>query len=149
MLQHFSSCNNISLIFQSFVILGQIYTNIKDTHITYIWKLLKIEDAEKGQSAFYRVTRCVSNKLALWWCSVLCSTLWDPMNYSLPGSMSIEFSRQEYWRGYRFLLWGIFWPRQHTHISWVSCIGRQILYNWAIWEAPCWSFPNSIVVSAE
>ena len=86
MLQHFSSCNNISLIFRSFVILGQIYTNIKDTHITYIWKLLKIEDTEKGQSAFYRVTRCVSNKLALWWCSVLCPTLWDPMDYSLPGS---------------------------------------------------------------
>ena len=64
-LQYFSSYSNISLIFRGFVIWGQIYTNIKDTHITYVWKLLKIEDIEKGKSAFYRVIRCVSNKLAL------------------------------------------------------------------------------------
>ena len=34
---------------------------------------------------------------------------------------------------------GSFWPRDRTHISWVSCISRQILYHWASWEAvsPC------------
>ena len=26
-------------------------------------------------------------------------------------------------------------PRDWTHISWVSCIGRMILYHWAAWEA--------------
>ena len=26
-------------------------------------------------------------------------------------------------------------PRDWTHISWVSCIGRMILYHWATWEA--------------
>ena len=28
----------------------------------------------------------------------------DPMNYSLQASLSIEFSRLEYWSGYNFLL---------------------------------------------
>ena len=26
------------------------------------------------------------------------------------------------------------WPRDQTHISGVSCIGRQVLYHWATWE---------------
>ena len=29
-----------------------------------------------------------------------------------------------------------FLPRDLTHASWVSCIGRWILYHWATWEAP-------------
>ena len=38
--------------------------------------------------------------------------------------------------GYHFLLQGGFsWPRDQTHISCISCIGRQILYHWATWEA--------------
>ena len=53
----------------------------------------------------------------------------DPMCCSLPGSsvhgipkarilerVAISFSR------------GSSWPRDWTHISWVSCIGRQVLY---------------------
>ena len=33
-----------------------------------------------------------------------------------------------------FLLQGIFWPRDWTHVSFVSCTGRWILYQCAIWE---------------
>ena len=29
------------------------------------------------------------------------------------------------------------WPRDWTHISWISCIGRQILYHCATWEGLC------------
>ena len=72
-------------------------------------------------------------------CSItwLCLTLCDPMDCSLPGSsvhgiilarileqVSISFSR------------GSFWPRDWSYISCVSCIGRRILYHWAISEAP-------------
>ena len=31
---------------------------------------------------------------------------------------------------------GSSWPRGQTHISCVSCIGRQILSHWTTWEAP-------------
>ena len=64
--------------------------------------------------------------------SQVCLTLWDPMDYSLPGSsvqgilqarilewVAIPFSRESSW------------PRDRTC---VSCIGRWILYNWASWE---------------
>ena len=27
------------------------------------------------------------------------------------------------------------WPRDQTRISCVSCVGRQVLYHWATWEA--------------
>ena len=35
---------------------------------------------------------------------------------------------------------GSSWPRNQTHISYVSCIGRQVLYHWVTWAAqtdPC------------
>ena len=49
-------------------------------------------------------------------------------------SLSMEFSRQEgaaisYSRESSQ-------PKDRTHVSWVSCIGRWILYYWVTWEAP-------------
>ena len=44
----------------------------------------------------------------------------------------------------QFLLWGSSQPRDQTCVSSVSCIGRQILYHWATWEAQdfaSWYFP--------
>ena len=37
--------------------------------------------------------------------------------------------------GCHFLLRWIFQPRDQTHISCISCIGRQIFYDCTIWEA--------------
>ena len=47
--------------------------------------------------------------------------------------LSMEFSRQEYLNGLPFPTPGDL-PR--TCVLCVSCIGRQILYHWATWEAP-------------
>ena len=59
---------------------------------------------------------------------------WDPMVCSLPGSSVHGISQA------RILEWvampssrGSSQPRDQTH---VSCIGRQILYHCATWEAP-------------
>ena len=56
----------------------------------------------------------------------------DPMDYSLPGSSVFGISRA------RILMWVAIslsevssQPRDQT---WVSCIGRQILYCWATWK---------------
>ena len=38
----------------------------------------------------------------------LCPTLFDPMDHSPPGSLSMGFSRQEYWSGLPFLSQGDF-----------------------------------------
>ena len=66
----------------------------------------------------------------------VCWTLRDPMDCSpadfsasgilqarIPEWVAIPFSR------------GSSRPRDWTHVSWVSCIGRQILYHWITWEA--------------
>ena len=73
-----------------------------------------------------------------WWKKVevkvlvaqLCPSLCDPMDCSLPGS-SVHWILQA-----RILEWvampssrGSSWPRNQTHVSCISYIGRQILYH--------------------
>ena len=49
--------------------------------------------------------------------------------------LSMEFSRQEFWSGLPFPTpQRSSWPRDQTCVSWVTCIGRQILYHWTNWE---------------
>ena len=64
----------------------------------------------------------------------------DPMDCSPPGS-SVHGILQA-----RILEWvampsskGSSWPRNRSHISYLSCIGRWVLYHWATWESLiCW-----------
>ena len=65
-----------------------------------------------------------------------CPTLWDPVDYSPPGS-SVHGILQA-----RILEWGAIpssrgssRPRDRTRVSCGSCIGRRILHHWATWEA--------------
>ena len=66
----------------------------------------------------------------------LCPTLCNPMGCNLPGS-SVQGVLQA-----RILEW-VAMPssressqhRDQTCLSCISCIGRQILYHWATWEA--------------
>ena len=37
------------------------------------------------------------------------------------------------------------WPRNRTYVSYVSCIGRQILYHWITWEAP--QFDSTLILN--
>ena len=71
-------------------------------------------------------------------CSViqLCLTLCDPVHHSPPISSvyGIFQARILEWVAISFSR-GSFQPRDWTHISWVSSIGRQILYHCATWEA--------------
>ena len=66
-------------------------------------------------------------------CPILC----DPMDCSPPGSTVHGIFQ------IRIMEWVAIsssrassWTRDSTHISYVSCIGRWILYHWATWEAP-------------
>ena len=52
--------------------------------------------------------------------------------------LSTGFSRQQHWSELPFPPpVESFQPRDGTHIS---CIGRQILYQCATWEAPCFKY---------
>ena len=71
-------------------------------------------------------------------CSVIqfCLTLCHPMDCGPPGSSVheilpariLEWVATSYFRGSSG-------PKDRTHVSWVSCIDRQILYHWATWKA--------------
>jgi len=77
--------------------------------------------------------------------SLSCVHVWLPAslwNIACQAPLSMEFPRQEYW----ILEWfamsfsrGSSWRRDPTGVSWVSCIGRQILYHWATREFPLYS----------
>ena len=67
----------------------------------------------------------------------LCLTLCDPMDYSPPGS-SVHGILQA-----RIVEWvalpssrGSSQDRGRTHISYVSCIDRRVLYNWCYLGSP-------------
>ena len=59
-----------------------------------------------------------------------CPTLWDPLDCSPPGSSvrgilqarTLEYVAVPSSRGSS-------WPRDQTHVSYVSCIGRCVIYN--------------------
>ena len=76
------------------------------------------------------------------YCMCIISCVWlfcDFMDYSLPGSSICAIFQA------RILEWviisfcrGSSWPRDW---AWISCIGRQILYYCATWEAPKETYP--------
>ena len=67
-------------------------------------------------------------------CVQSCLTLCNPIDCSLPGSFvhGILQARTAEWVAISSSR-GSFWHRDGICIS---CIGRQILYHWANWEAP-------------
>ena len=56
----------------------------------------------------------------------LCMTLWTVACQAPP----LDFPGESTGVGCRSLLQGIFWPRDWTCISYVSCVVRQILYHY-------------------
>ena len=65
-------------------------------------------------------------------CSVaqLCPALWTPWTLACQTSLSMEFSRQEYWSGLPFPIPGdLPNPGIEPAGLCISCIGRQILYH--------------------
>ena len=69
---------------------------------------------------------------AVWSVAQLCLTLCNPIDWSLPGSSVhgvfparvLERVAISYFSKYS-------WPRDGTHVSWVSCTSWQIIYHWA------------------
>ena len=82
----------------------------------------------------WRPRTCQKPCACMFSCSVIFDSF-DHMNYS-PQSSAVHGILQE-----RILEWvaiyfsrGSSQPRDQTQVSWVSYIGRQILYHWATWK---------------
>ena len=85
---------------------------------------------------------CVCARVCL--VTQVCLILCNPMAYSLPGSSVHVISRE------RILGWvvssffrGSSQPRAWTHVSCVSCTGRQILYHGSTWTYIQWKTTQS------
>ena len=57
----------------------------------------------------------------------LCVVLWT---LACQTPLSMGFYRQEYWSGLPSSSRGPSQPRDWTRLSYVSCIGKQVLYDW-------------------
>ena len=71
-----------------------------------------------------------------WWCCLVaksCPTLCDPMDYSPPAPLSVEFSRQDYWSGLPFPSPGDLPDPGIKPMS--TALAGHILYHWAAREA--------------
>ena len=78
-----------------------------------------------------------------------CPSLCDPIDHSPPGSSvhGILQSRILECVGILFSR-GSSWPRDWTHISYVSRTGRQVLYHWYHWGSGGWGkFLNATLAS--
>ena len=75
-----------------------------------------------GFALHWQVTTCFFESLSHIW---LCS----PPASSVRGTIQART-----WVGCHFFLQGIFPTQRLNRVSYVSCIGRQVLYHWATWE---------------
>ena len=74
----------------------------------------------------------------------------DPMGCSLPGSLSLGFSRQEYWSGLTCPPpGGSSLPGNQTHISYVSCTDTRVLYHQCHLASTPWMKGNPQIKSKE
>ena len=86
-----------------------------------------------SQMLWHYCTECMHAQTLSWvWFFV------TAMDCSLPGSSVhvILQARILEWIAISSSRWSS-QSRDQTHVSWVSCIGRWILYHWATWEAHC------------
>ena len=105
-----------------------------DLFIPVIWNSKFLESENKWRSLWIDIELCVcAHSLQS------CPTLWDLVYRSPPG-FSVHGISQA-----RILEWvpisfsrGPSWPRDQNSVSYVSCIGRQVLYPWVTRE-PLWS----------
>ena len=66
-----------------------------------------------------------------------CLTLRSPVDWSPPGSSVHEISQARILEGAAISYSrGSSWPSDWTRVSWLSCIGRQILYHGSTLEVP-------------
>ena len=116
----------------------------------FCWQMTKVGEKKK-ESSHKEETKIIQGVGSLFFCqfyvrhqdACCCYSVanfvllfCDPMDCSPPGSCLHGISQA------RLLVWvAVYfsrvssWPRDQTHVSCVSCIGRQVIYNWDTWEA--------------
>ena len=72
-----------------------------------------------------------------------------PRTAAHQATLSMEFSRQEYWSRLPFPSPAdSSWLRDQTHVSCISCTDKWIPYHWATWEAQNHCTPIKILLKS-
>ena len=109
------------------------------THLKW-WTMLA--DIGKSHPSFQNFLTIRIIYISICVCSVLSRIqLWQPMHCSLPGSSvhGISQARTLEWVAISYSRESS-WPRDRTPISYVCCIGRQILYPCTTKESPVYKY---------
>ena len=78
---------------------------------------------------------------------LLCLTLWEAMDCSLPGSSAHSIIQARILKWVAMLSSRSSHSRDETHVSCVSCIDKQILHHWATGKAPYWTWSEVKLLS--
>ena len=119
--------------------LSRVPSAIQKVLISYLFykqQCIYVNPNQKVKHKYHIFTYlCESRKIVC--ANSMCLTLCDPMDCSPPGfsvhgilqARALELVAISFFRG-------SFRHSNQTHVSCMSCIGRQILYHRATWEAP-------------
>ena len=110
------------------------------SHVS-IWSMYCCASTKGWES---RVSYSTTLLIFFWFCMCACSLTHVWLCATPPGS-SVHGIFQA-----RILEWvatsssrGSSWPRDRSHVSGISCTGRQILYHWVTWETHYfWAWPS-------
>ena len=136
----FSFLSGYLQVMKKYSVLCCSYVICPVTSIWWIFCVSLVVPSCPHPSTFQSVLHLLS--YFLWIVLLLClvtqssSTLWDPVDRNPPGSSvhGIFWARILEWVTI-FYSRGSSWPRDWTHVSCVSCNGKQILYHCTTWEA--------------
>ena len=96
-----------------------------------IWQILVRKwDSEKGNRCSPYWYTLVYTLVCMLSSSVVTGSFVTPWTIALQASLPMVFSIQVYWSGLLFPPPGIPLTQEWTHVSYISCIGRWILYHW-------------------
>ena len=107
-------------------------TSLHSQRWSFRWTWLHVASHHLGKDEEDRQRDGLCHQMYVCMCSAM-SDSWDSMNCSPPGSLSVEFSRQQYWSGLPFPTLGDLPNPEIEPVSLVS--PRWILYHRASWEA--------------
>ena len=139
-----SLCKNFPAIFGKLIVYVIHWSSEENNHKMINWQNQRrpvkgFTCLFKTGETFINVIDCLEAILDFL-CAQLLSHAWlfaVSWTVACQAPLSLEFSRQEYWSGLAFSSR----PRHWSCISCNPCIGRQILYHCATWEAVCINIP--------
>ena len=122
---------------------------LKSLQESFVFQPGRGKDSGKDYGGWTMCTVSVWHCICVHIQSLSCVRLFaTPRTVASQAPLSIGVSKQEHWSEFATSSSrGSSWPRNRSGISWVSCIGRRILYRCATWESPIYMMLKRVIIS--